>query len=81
MEKNLRLLHLLVLSQALEDLLRFELGLPLEGQLRAGEAEDFYEEALVLVSHYPPLRQRVVKLKKAGKRRWLKELENARTPN
>lgn len=68
------ILDLLVLAQAVEDVLRFELGLPLEGVARKKRNQS-YEEALVFVMKYPSLRERY---KKINKRLWLREVEHAR---
>lgn len=68
------ILDLLVLAQAVEDVLRFELGLPLEGVTRKKRNQS-YEDALVYIMKYPSLRERY---KRLNKRRWLREVEHAR---
>ena len=68
-------IQLQVLLQALEDILNFELGLPLTG-LEPGETpEDIYDEALEFIARYPRL---VRRWKTRNKRLWLKELIDAR---
>lgn len=68
------ILDLLVLAQAVEDVLRFELGLPLEGVARKKRGES-YEDALMFIMKYPSLHERY---KRINKRRWLREVEHAR---
>lgn len=69
-------ISLMILAQAVEDVLRFELGLPLEGVSKA-EQEELYEEALEYIMKYPRLVSRYKKLNKK-KREWLREVEDAR---
>lgn len=69
-------ISLMILAQAVEDVLRFELGLPLEGVSEA-EHEELYEEALTYIMKYPRLVSRYKKLRKQ-KREWLQEVANAR---
>ena len=69
-------ISLMILAQAVEDVLRFELGLPLEGVSKA-EHEELYEEALLYIMKYPRLVSRYKKLTKK-KREWLREVEDAR---
>jgi hypothetical protein len=64
----------MILAQAVEDVLRFELGLPLEGVSKE-EQDELYEEALEFIMRYPRL---VERYKKLNKEEWLKEVENAR---
>ncbi len=66
----------LILAQAIEDILRFELGLPLVGT-QAEEAEDAYYEALSFVARYPKLLSKV-RTNSRYKKQWLKEVEDAR---
>lgn len=68
------ILDLLVLAQAVEDVLRFELGLPLEGVTRKKRNQS-YEDALLYIMKYPTLRDRYGRL---NKRKWLREVEDAR---
>jgi len=68
------ILDLLVLAQAVEDVLRFELGLPLEGVAKK-KRDESYEDALVYIMKFPKLRERY---KKLNKRRWLKDVQHAR---
>lgn len=67
-------LPLEILAQAIEDVLRYELGLPLIAIDKQEEAESHYEEALEVIYRYPTL---VRKLRR-NKRKWLKEVEDAR---
>ena len=70
------LLNLLVIAQAVVDVLRYELGLPLEGVARK-QRDTAYEDALIFLMRNPKLRTRYKKL--MGKKRgWLKEIEDAR---
>lgn len=69
-------ISLMILAQAVEDVLRFELGLPLEGVSKS-EQEELYEEALEYIMKYPRLVSRYKKLIKK-KREWLREVEDAR---
>lgn len=66
----------MILAQAVEDVLRFELGLPLEG-IDETELDDAYEEARVYIMRYPRLVARYRKLKNK-KRQWLEEVQDAR---
>ncbi len=68
-------MQLRVLLQALEDILSFELGLPLCGLSADEDPEDVYAEALAFISRYPTL---VKRWQEADKKRWLKELTDAR---
>ncbi len=68
-------LQLQVLLQALEDILSYELGLPLAGVSSRKEAEEHYEEALIHIAQYPRL---VKRWKNSDKKQWLKELANVR---
>lgn len=72
--KQLTRISLMILAQAIEDVLRFELGLPLEG-VTPEEQEELYEEALEYIMRYPRLFERY---KKLNKQEWLKEVEDAR---
>lgn len=67
------ILDLLVLAQAVEDVLRFELGLPLEG-VGKKKLDESYEDALLYIMRFPKLRDRY---KKINKRTWLREVEAA----
>jgi len=67
-------LTLIVLAQAIEDALRFELGLPLIG-LTPPDEEAAYECALAYILRFPTLNER---WKISNKREWLKEIEHAR---
>lgn len=69
-------LSLMILAQAVEDVLRFELGLPLEG-IDPEEVEEAYAEARMYIMRYPRLIDRYKKLRR-HKREWLQEVENAR---
>lgn len=69
-------ISLMILAQAVEDVLRFELGLPLEG-VTAKEEDDMYEEAKLYIMRYPSLVKRYRKLNNK-KKEWLQEVENAR---
>jgi len=69
-------LSLMILAQAVEDVLRFELGLPLEG-IEPGEIEEAYAEARMYIMRYPRLVDRYKKLSRK-KQQWLQEVENAR---
>lgn len=66
----------MILAQAVEDVLRFELGLPLEG-IDPEEVEEVYSEAHMYIMRYPRLISRYKKLEQS-KREWLQEVENAR---
>lgn len=67
-------LQLHILAQAIEDVLRFELGLPLVGAAAQTHPE-LYAEALSFLARYPTL---VNRWKYANKRAWLKEVHDAR---
>lgn len=69
-------ISLLILAQAVEDVLRFELGLPLEG-VSGTEEDALYEEAKVYIMRYPSLVKRYKRLNNR-KLQWLREVENAR---
>jgi hypothetical protein len=68
-------LYLLVLAQAVEDVLLLDLG----GVLSDNEQEDeeLYEEALLFISRYDRIRKRLRK-KDAFKRRWLIQIREAK---
>lgn len=68
------ILDLMVLAQAVEDVLRFELGLPLEGVAKK-KLDESYEDALVYIMKFPKLRERY---KKLNKKKWLEDVEDAR---
>lgn len=70
------LLDLLVVAQAVVDVLRFELGLPLEG-VSKNKRDDVYEEALIFLMRNPKLEKRYRQLVNK-KMRWLQEIENAK---
>lgn len=63
-----------VIAQAIEDVLRYELGLPLEGAL-SDEATQIYYEALEYLRQFPKFKRRY---KKINKLNWLREVECAR---
>ena len=69
-------ISLMILAQAVEDVLRFELGLPLEG-VKSKEEDDMYEEAKLYIMRYPSLVERYRKLN-GKKKEWLQEVESAR---
>lgn len=69
-------LSLMILAQAVEDVLRFELGLPLEG-IEPEEVEEAYAEARMYIMRYPRLVDRYKRLH-GKKQQWLQEVENAR---
>lgn len=69
-------ISLMILAQAVEDVLRFELGLPLEG-LDDNEQDEVYEEARVYIMRYPRLVERYRKLHNK-KKQWLEEVRDAR---
>lgn len=72
-------LQLHILAQALEDVLRYELGLPLVGaSARGRHRELIYWEALDFLSQYQGLMLRWTRTTEPGRQRWLKEIENAR---
>lgn len=68
------ILDLLILAQAVEDVLRFELGLPLEGVAKK-KRDESYEDALLYIMKFPKLRERY---RRINKKLWLKEVEEAR---
>ena len=70
------LLDLLVVAQAVVDVLRFELGLPLEGVSKP-KREEAYEDALIFLMRNPKLQRRYKQLLDK-KMKWLKEIEDAR---
>ncbi|NBU33847.1 hypothetical protein EBZ38_03380 [bacterium] len=70
------LLDLLVVAQAVVDVLRFELGLPLEGVSKP-KREKAYEDALIFLMRNPKLQRRYNQLLDK-KMKWLKEIEDAR---
>ena len=65
-----------MLAQSIEDVLRYELGMPLIGVTDPEEREEAYEDALCYISRFPSLRSRFTRV--SHKRQWLKELEDAR---
>ena len=65
-----------MLAQCIEDVLRYELGMPLIGITDDFAREEAYEDALCYVSRFPSLRNRFTHV--VHKKRWLKELEDAR---
>lgn len=69
-------ISLMILAQAVEDVLRFELGLPLEG-IDDGQEDDVYEEARVYIMRYPRLVERYQRLHNK-KKEWLEEVLDAR---
>lgn len=71
---RLDIVQLHVIAQAIEDVLRYELGLPLEGAL-SDEATTIYHEALDYLRQYPKFKRRY---KKINKLNWLREVEYAR---
>jgi hypothetical protein len=72
------LLNLHILAQAIEDVLRFELGLPLVG-VPEEKAWDAYSEALAFVTRYPTLSNRLNTLRtKRSKYKTLCEVSDAR---
>lgn len=71
---GLDIVQLHVIAQAIEDVLRYELGLPLEGAL-SEEATLIYHEALDYLKQYPKFRRRY---NKRNKLNWLREVEYAR---
>jgi len=70
------LLDLLVVAQAVVDVLRFELGLPLEGVTKKNR-DEVYEEALIFLMRNPKLERRYKQLMNK-KLKWLKEIEDAK---
>lgn len=64
-------LILLIIAQALEDVLNYELGQRLTAARPELEPE-LYEDALLFVLKHPALRDR---LKRADKRAWLKAIQ------
>lgn len=71
---RLDIVQLHVIAQAIEDVLRYELGLPLEGAL-SEEATLIYNEALDYLKQYPKFKRRY---NKRNKLNWLREVEYAR---
>lgn len=69
------LLQLQMLLQALQDILSFELGLPLDGLNQGDSPDDIYDESLVLISRYPRLLKR---WRTEDKQKWLTEITNVR---
>jgi len=63
-----------MLAQAVDDVLRYELGEPLVGLVKERE-DEAYEDALSFLSQYPRLIQR---LQVVDKQQWLEEITNAR---
>jgi len=68
------IVQLHVIAQAIEDVLRYELGLPLEGAL-TDESIQIYYDALEYLKQYPAFKKRYRKLNKLN---WLREVESAR---
>lgn len=68
------IVQLHVIAQAIEDVLRYELGLPLEGVM-TNESIQIYYDALEYLKQYPAFKQRY---KKRNKLNWLREVESAR---
>jgi hypothetical protein len=66
-------LMLLILAQAIEDVLRYELGLPLVGA-DVNEEEFLYYDALRFISRYPTLMRKL----EADKFKWLQEVQDAK---
>lgn len=62
-----------ILAQVIEDVLCYELGLPLVG-LDGADPDEVYFDALEFLSRYPYL---IRKWQTADKRRWLREVRNA----
>ena len=74
--QSLDIVELHIVGQALEDVLRYELGLPLEG-IAFSERPLIYGETLYfLQQEYPTVYQRLQKI--PSKLAWLRELEYAR---
>lgn len=71
---GLDIVQLHVMAQAIEDVLRYELGLPLEGAV-GSEAAQIYYDSLEYLRQFPQLRKRY---KKINKLNWLREVECAR---
>ena len=69
-------LQTLILAQAIEDILRFELGLPLIG-VEPSSYEEAYQDALVFVARYPTLLKKV-KSSVVYKRKWLARVDDAK---
>lgn len=69
-------LYLHIIAQAVEDVLRYELGLPLVGVLRGPYEDLAYHEALAFLSKYPAVLKRI---KKKSKIKLLKEINDARS--
>ena len=70
--KDMRLM-LLICAQAIEDVLRYELGLPLIG-VEVSDEEEAYLDALQFISRYPTLMAKM----KADKMKWLREVQDAK---
>jgi len=68
-------LQLHIMAQALEDVLRFELNLPLVG-VKGEYSEAIYWEAFEFLLQYPGVTYRLATV--PNKHRWLKELQDAR---
>lgn len=68
------IVQLHVIAQAIEDVLRYELGLPLEGVM-SDEAIQIYYDSLEYLKQYPAFKKRY---KKRNKLNWLREVESAR---
>ena len=71
---GLDIVQLHVMAQAIEDVLRYELGLPLEGVAYEDSTKTYYE-ALEFLRQFPKFKQRH---KKINKLNWLREVEYAR---
>lgn len=81
--RSLDIIELHVVGQALEDILKYELGLPLEGLSRLEQPYVYYETLFFLEKEYPVVYKRLLKLKglhdrREGKLAWLREIEYAR---
>lgn len=70
-------LELEILAQALEDVLRFELGLPLTG-CEPSQEEYWYEDALTYLSRHPRASERLKFLETLNKTELLREVERVR---
>ena len=73
---SLDIVELQVVGQALEDILRYELNLPLEGIARSEGPHLYCETLYFLQKEYPAVYQRLQKI--PSKLAWLRELEHAR---
>jgi len=71
---GLDIVQLNVIAQAIEDVLRYELGLPLEGAV-SSDTPMLYYKALSYLKQYPEVYRRY---NKRNKLNWLREVEYAR---